>query len=172
MSTFRNHTPEESKSNLECQKKVFLKAREASFFASRILSVDFQDMLCIYEKHFIRSKESVDIIVGTTRHIQVDSREEKVTFVDFQKLTLQKSQNRILSVQKSFFEKHMGLQFWLVQYFLWIFKACYAYEKHFSRSKESFDIIFGITRHIPVDSREERVSFVDFSKSHSRRAKI
>ena len=74
------------------------------------------------------------------------------------------TQNMILAL--------LECEFFPREYFLWIFKACYAYEKHCLMSKESFHIIFGTTRHLQVDSREERINFVDFSKSHSRRVKI
>ena len=134
--------------------------------------------LCIFKtcyackKHCLRSKESFGIICGTTRHIQVDSRQEKVNFVDFWKMTLHQSENPLWSVKKSFFQKRVRLHFLSVKYFLCIFKTCYTCKKHCLRSNESFHIIFGTTRHLQVDSREERINFVDFSKSHSRRVKI
>ena len=140
-------------------------------FSKGILSVDFQGMLCIWKTLLnvqgIFSYNFWDHTTLTSRFAWGENQ-----FCRLFEITLQKSQNPIWSVKKRFFWKRVKLHFLPVEYFLWIFKACYAYEKHSSRSKESFDIICETTRHKQVDSREERVSFVDFSKSHSRRAKI
>ena len=84
--------------------------------------------------------------------------------VDFSKNHTPEKPKSNLGVKKSFFQKRVRLHFLPVKYFLCIFKASYAYEKHRLESKESFDIICGTTRRIQVDSREEKVNFVDFSK--------
>ena len=58
----------------------------------------------------------------------------------------------------------MRLRFWPADYVLWILKECYVYEKYFLESKESFDIIFRIIRHVEMISRQERVTFVDIQE--------
>ena len=67
-------------------------------------------------------------------------------------------------LQKSFFQSRARLHFWPVDYVLWIFKACYAYEKCFLESNECFDTNYRIIRHVEMISRQERVTFVDFQE--------
>ena len=58
----------------------------------------------------------------------------------------------------------MRLHFWPVDYVLWIFKACYAYEKCSLESKECFGSNYRIIRHVEMISRQERVTFVDIQE--------
>ena len=93
------------------------------------------------------------------------SRYEKVNFVDFQEMTVPNSQSLILEMhQKNFFQSRARLHFWPVDYVLWIFKACYAYEKCSLDSKECFGSNHRIIRHVEMISGQERVNFVDFQK--------
>ena len=85
-------------------------------------------------------------------------------FIDFQEMTLAKSQNMILDVQKSFFQSCMRLRFWPVDCVLWLLRACYVYEKCCLESKEFFDINYMIIRHVEMISKQERVNFVDFQE--------
>ena len=61
-----------------------------------------------YEKCCLESKESFGINYVIIRHVEMISRQERVTFVDIQEMTLPKSQSLILDVSEKFFQKTIG----------------------------------------------------------------
>ena len=75
-------------------------------------------------------------------------------------------------MSKKFFSRAWEASFLPAEYFMYILKEYYVYEKHSLTSKKSFDVFCGNLRHIQVDSSEERVTFVVFSKWYSTRAKV
>ena len=114
----------------------------------------------VYEKCFLESKEYFGISFGIIRHVEMILRQERVTFVDIQEMTLLKSQSLILDAPKIFLKSCMRLRFWPVDYVLWIFKACYACNTRSIESKKNSVIHYMTIRHVDMISRQERVNSV------------
>ena len=87
------------------------------------------------------------------------------------KTTLRRSREPISAVKKSFFETSTRLLFWLIEFFLHIFYARYAYIKCSLESKKAFYITQSNTRQVEIIIRQEKVIFVDFKKMTLRRSR-
>ena len=112
-------------------------------------------------KCLLESKLTFGIFQSISRHVKMIIRQEKAIFVGFKKIISWHSHQPISRVKKSFFQTLTRLLFWLAEFFLRIFHACYTYVKCLLESKLTIDIIYSITR-------QEKAIFPDLRKPHSK----
>ena len=91
-------------------------------------------------------------------------RQGKATFVRFKEIISWQSQELISALKKRFFQTSTRLLFCRVEFFLRIFFARYAYEKHSFGSKESPSINQSIIRQVEIIIRHEKAIFVRFKE--------
>ena len=103
-----------------------------------------------------------------TRHVEMDTRQEKAILVGFQKIIGWHSQKPISNVKKSSFQTLTRPLFWLVESFLRILHARHTYVKCSLESKLTFDRTWSITRHVEMDTRQEKAILVGFQKSYPK----
>ena len=80
-----------------------------------------------YVKCPLESKLTFYTTWSITRHVEMDTRQEKAIFVGFEKIMSWHSHKPISRVKKSFFQTLTRLLFWLAEFFLRIFHAYYTY---------------------------------------------
>ena len=77
----------------------------------------------------LESKQTFGTFYNITRHVEMILRQEKAIFVGFKESIVSHGQEPISSVKKGFFQTLARLSFWLVDFFLHIFHACYKFLK-------------------------------------------
>ena len=99
--------------------------------------------------------------------IERNLRPQKRRLVKFlkKKITLHTSNSPNRLLKKAFFQNLTSFRFCVVDYVLWISKACYTYEKCLLGSNLSSDIFETIIRHTKISRWQEKAMFVDFKKT-------